>query len=143
VFGDYVSQHNLYIVDLPSFKTFVDWMYEAILPSHFGMRNVPFMFKSDIIAKKTSSWTIEKRFGQTVKAYSSTQVIADSYCIGHETKELDVKCFAMIYDLPEDSLTRVVRKLHQLSELAEADRKLRHEVCGMMECVQFGFRDKK
>jgi hypothetical protein len=73
---------------------------------------------------------------------STIRVIVDSYCFGHGTNEIDVKCFAIIYDLPKDFLTRGVRKLHQLSELSEADRKLRHEVCGIMKCVPFGFGDE-
>jgi hypothetical protein len=50
---------------------------------------------------------------------------------------MDVNFFAGIDELPKDYLARVLRKLHQLSQLPEKDRKLKREDYSMVVCLPF------
>lgn len=70
-----------------------------------------------------------------------SQFVVDSFCCNRGVNNIIVHGGEWAGHLPQAFLVRVLRKMHHLSRLLEADRKLKREDYNMAECVSSGDKD--
>lgn len=105
----------LYVMDL---KT--AWM-DAIFPHFFNNRTY------------MSTEAVCKIFRAFSENDPLLQLAVDAFCINNVIHDMDGE--SLDYDLPKEYLARVMRKLHQLSQVPEKEREYCREDYSMIESL--------
>jgi hypothetical protein len=159
IFTKRISECRLRGVSVKGFDIFIDWMYETSLRSYTDdTESIPHMFHAYLVATKLligsfKTAVMEEIFDLLSGRHLHAAVvgwcfevlpdndpllvlIVDTFCVNNGVKEMSIKDFATIDDLPKQYLVRILRKLHQLSKLPEDKRVLdREDYYSMVVCL--------
>ncbi|KAI4681785.1 uncharacterized protein J4E84_007381 [Alternaria hordeiaustralica] len=159
VFVNGVNECRLHNTTSKGFDVFVDWIYETRLRPSVDTKGgeARSMLRAYLVAaglsvgplkKAVMDWMFHHLSSHRLRAWAVIwmfeslpnndpllQLIVDSFCVNNGVRKMDVESFAMIEDLPKEYLCRVLRKLHQLSELPEKNRVLAREDYSMVLCL--------
>ncbi|KAH6875239.1 hypothetical protein BKA58DRAFT_117870 [Alternaria rosae] len=151
-------------LDAMDFDILIDWMYERSLPSLIDMDCEEDMLNVYILAENLSIGTLKNALmdvlfdwlsdgylsaenvelifrGDLPKDDTLTHLAVDSFCCNEGVEDIIVKGEEWADNLPQEFLVRVLRKMHHLSKLPEADRKLKREDYDIVECVSSEDKD--
>ncbi|EMD96614.1 hypothetical protein COCHEDRAFT_1085267, partial [Bipolaris maydis C5] len=144
-------------VSTEEFDVFVFWLYEKKLPSSAQRIDSWITFKMYIFAdvfsvpgfknalmdavfhELSSSYmdniTVRKLFEDLSQNDPLLQLLVDSFCINGDITKMSEDDLASIDSLPKQYLTRVIRKLHQLGQLPEKEKKLYRADYNISACL--------
>ena len=155
------SNWHLDNVSVEGFNVFVDWIYETRLrPSvNTDEDETSCMLSAYLVATELSvgslntailDWifldlsdsylsvsAVQRCFDVLPNNDPLLQLIVDAFCINDGVGTMGVEDFATIDDLPKQYLARVLRKLHQLTELPDEDRVLAREDYSMVVSLNY------
>ena len=155
VFGEWDFD---FIID--NFDVFVDWMYERSLPSYFDTTgtketDVDPMLSVYVLADKLSVGSLKNALMDSLFDWLSVglvevgnadfmfeylpegdpllQLTIDAFCFNDGVKETSKTIIEWVDYLPQEFLVGVIRRMHHLSTLPEADRKIKREDYNIVE----------
>ena len=159
VFVNGVNECHLHNATVDGFDVFVDWIYETKLRLSVVTRGGEMlrMLRAYLLAAELSvgslkkavmdrmfhhlssrqirAWAVQWMFESLPNNDPLLQLIVDAFCINNGVGVMSVEYLAAIDDLPKEYLCRILRKLHQLSELPEKNRVLAREDYSMVLCL--------
>ncbi|KAI4652405.1 hypothetical protein J4E93_002607 [Alternaria ventricosa] len=144
--------------DTMDFDILVDWMYERSLPSLIDMDSEENRLNVYLLAENLSIGTLKNALmdslfdwlsdgylsasnvdlifqGDLPKDDPLIRLAVDAFCYNEGVEDIIVNGEEGADHLPQEFLVLVLRKMHHLSKLPEADRKLKREDYKTAECV--------
>lgn len=146
-------------IDEEVFDVFIDWIYEKKLPScivkdgEISLRYYAYALAEELSATSFKTALMDCIFDQDSQSIPRglevaflffclpeedpmLQFLVDTFCLNDGVANMSVEDFAKVVALPKEYLFRILRKLHQLSDILEEDRMVRRGDYIMMFCVK-------